>query len=196
MPACAVIFLYPERRILPLALAVTSWGFFLFSFQVHEKSILLPLLPMTLLLGGEGGLLPQRRAWITWANILGCWTMFPLLKRDELRVPYFVLTLLWAWLMGLDSLFTSSESQSSLRVDSFSKLIHGTFYFAMVVWHFFDAFVAPPTGKPDFWVVINVLIGAAGFAIAYLWCLWSLWQSLQSRPGAVADNGQKTTKVL
>jgi len=182
--------------MLPLALAVTSWGFFLFSFQVHEKSVLLPLLPMTLLLGGEGGLLPQRRAWITWANILGCWTMFPLLKRDDLRVPYFVLTLLWAWLMGVDSLFTSSEGQSSLRVDSFSKLIHGTFYFAMVVWHFFDAFVAPPTGKPDFWVVINVLIGAAGFAIAYLWCLWSLWQSLQSRPGAVADNGSKTTKVL
>jgi len=37
-------------RLLPYALLTSSMSFFLFSFQVHEKTILLPLMPMTLLL--------------------------------------------------------------------------------------------------------------------------------------------------
>ena len=38
------------QTVLLLALLNSSMSFFLFSFQVHEKTILLPLLPMTLLL--------------------------------------------------------------------------------------------------------------------------------------------------
>ena len=38
------------QTILLLALLNSSMSFFLFSFQVHEKTILLPLLPLTLLL--------------------------------------------------------------------------------------------------------------------------------------------------
>lgn len=40
--------------LLPYALFTSSMSFFLFSFQVHEKSILLPLMPLTLLLSGSG----------------------------------------------------------------------------------------------------------------------------------------------
>jgi alpha-1,3-glucosyltransferase len=40
----------PLLTLLPYALLTSAFGFFLFSFQVHEKTILLPLLPMTLLL--------------------------------------------------------------------------------------------------------------------------------------------------
>lgn len=42
----------PMLPLLPYALLTSSLSFFLFSFQVHEKTILLPLLPMTLLLSG------------------------------------------------------------------------------------------------------------------------------------------------
>lgn len=38
--------------ILPWALLTSSMSFFLFSFQVHEKTILVPLLPLNLLLSG------------------------------------------------------------------------------------------------------------------------------------------------
>ena len=96
-----IISLFPRRELLPWALASSAWGFYLFSFQVHEKSVLLPLLPMTILLGGDGGLGQEMRAWIGWANMLGAWTLFPLLKRDELRIPYFVLSTFWAYLLGL-----------------------------------------------------------------------------------------------
>ena len=42
----------PTLALLPYALLTSSLSFFLFSFQVHEKSVLLPLLPATLILSG------------------------------------------------------------------------------------------------------------------------------------------------
>lgn len=48
----------PTLMLLPYALLTSSLSFFLFSFQVHEKSVLLPLMPATLLLSraeSEGG---------------------------------------------------------------------------------------------------------------------------------------------
>jgi hypothetical protein len=50
----------PTIGLLPYALFNCSMAFFLFSFQVHEKSILVPLLPLTLLMASsapeiEGG---------------------------------------------------------------------------------------------------------------------------------------------
>lgn len=169
---CLVLFLKPRRDLLPLGLAATAWGFFLCSYQVHEKNVLLPLLPMTLLLGGEGGLLPSVRAWVGLANMLGIWTMFPLLKRDELRVPYFVITLLWAFLLGLPPVSFSAYHDG--RLSLFTKFIHLSLYLAMVGWHVVEAFWAPPANKPDLWTVANAIVGAGGFGICYLWCLWRL----------------------
>ena len=176
LPASMTISLFPHRELLPWAMASTAWGFYLCSFQVHEKSVLLPLLPMTIMLGGDGGLNPETRAWIGWANMLGVWTLFPLLKRDELRVPYAVLSILWAYLLGLPptslSLYTGQHIKNGLRLPT--QLLHLAFYTVMLGWHVLEAFVTPPKGKPDLWVVINVLVGAAGFGICYLWCTWQL----------------------
>ncbi|KAL1960708.1 hypothetical protein VTO42DRAFT_6538 [Malbranchea cinnamomea] len=181
---CVVIGRYPRPQLLPLALAATAWGFFLFSFQVHEKSVLLPLLPMTLLLGGPNGLSKETRAWVGLSNILGAFTLFPLLKRDQLSVPYCVLTLLWSYLLGLppttwalyrrrpDADQISNPASGNLH--AFTTLLHSGFYVAMIVWHVLEAFVVPPPTKPDLWVVANVLIGAAGFGIMYLWCMIKL----------------------
>ncbi|KAH8885065.1 family 57 glycosyltransferase [Thozetella sp. PMI_491] len=176
IPPNVILFFRPRKTLLPLAFATTAWGFFLFSYQVHEKSVLLPLLPMTVLLAGRQGLGKDTRAWVGFANLLGCWTMFPLLQRVDLRVPYAVLTLLWAWLLGLPptSLSAYFNEASSLWLQWGTALIHAFFYLLMGMWHVLELFLAPPPDKPDLWVVANVGIGAAGFSICYLWCLWRL----------------------
>lgn len=181
---CAIIFRHPRASLLLLALSSVAWGFFLFSFQVHEKSVLLPLLPMTLLFANDGGLNQDIRAWVGWANILGVWTLFPLLKREELEIPYFVITLLWAYLMGLPPTSmvayrsrpyaSAEETTPSSEPRLLTKVLHLGYYAAMVGWHMLEAFIPPPADKPHLWVVLNVLIGASGFGIAYLWCLWKL----------------------
>lgn len=176
IPPNFIIFLRPRKTTLPLAFAATAWGFFLFSWQVHEKSVLLPLLPMTLLLAGKHGLNREIRVWVGFANILGAWTMFPLLSRVDLRVPYAVLTLLWAYLLGLPP--TSWSVYFDTTQVTFSQvataLLHTLFYVAMGLWHIAQAWVAPPPTKPDLWTVANVGVGVVGFALCYLWCLWRL----------------------
>jgi alpha-1,3-glucosyltransferase len=159
-----------------LALATTAWGFFLFSFQVHEKSVLLPLMPMTVLLAGRQGLSKSVRAWVGFANLLGVWTMFPLLQRVDLRIPYYVLSLLWAYLLGLPpTSFAAYKQDGKPTWAGFATtFVHYIFYSLMVIWHGAESFLAPPYNKPDLWVVINAGVGAAGFGICYLWCLWNL----------------------
>ncbi|KAJ4372158.1 Glucosyltransferase-like protein [Neocucurbitaria cava] len=175
LPPCLIIFLSPKKQLLPLAFAAVSWGFFLCSYQVHEKNVLLPLLPMTLLLSGKDGLLPSTRAWVGLANMLGVWTMFPLLRRDGLRIPYFVISLLWAYLLGLPPLsFSAYHEGSKSGLNLFSKILHVNMYVAMVGWHVVEALIPPPTNKPDLWVVANAIVGTGGFCICYLWCLGRL----------------------
>ncbi|KAK0107420.1 Glucosyltransferase-like protein [Cadophora gregata f. sp. sojae] len=175
-PPCFVMFAKPKKELLPLALATTAWAFFLFSFQVHEKSVLLPLMPMTVLMAGKHGLSKNVRAWVGFANLLGVWTMFPLLQRVDLRIPYFVLSLLWAYLLGLPpTSFAVYKQDGNATFAGFVRTsLHTIFYAAMAVWHVAEAFLLPPTGKPDLWVVVNVGIGAVGFGICYLWCFVTL----------------------
>lgn len=162
--------------MIPYAFAATAWVFFLCSYQVHEKNVLLPLLPMTLLLATDGGMKVATRAWVGIANLLACWTLFPLLVKDQLRIPYFVLTGLWAWLMGLPpvSLGAYIISGEEGGLSMVSRVLHLGVYATMVAWHVVEACVQPPDNKPDLWVVANVCLGAAGFGLCYLWCLWRL----------------------
>lgn len=198
LPPNLVLFFRPRKNLLPLAFSTTAWGFFLFSYQVHEKSVLLPLLQMTLLLAGNHGLAKETRAWVGFANLLGCWTMFPLLKRVDLRVPYTVLTLTWAYLLGLPP--TSLGVYFPEAHDSVTKwrtfLLHGCFYAVMLAWHVVEHFIRPPPEKPDLWVVTNVGIGAVGFFFCYLWCFCNLLEESDviSRARTQAKNLKSKTR--
>ncbi len=56
--------------------------------QVHEKSILLPLMPV-MLLGPDQAILSR------WLPPVACFSMYPLLKKDGLTLAYIALMLLW-----------------------------------------------------------------------------------------------------
>eukprot|EP00946_MAST-07B_sp_MAST-7B-sp1_P005371 g5371.t1 len=73
----------PSVRSLVYALTSTSLAFFLCGFQVHEKSILFPVASASVLILEE----PQI---ITMFVMTATFSMFPLLARDGLVVPYIV----------------------------------------------------------------------------------------------------------
>lgn len=83
----------PSRRRFIYAMINSSLAFFLFSFQVHEKSILLPLLPVSLLV------LEEPVATTMFMNV-AMFSMFPLLKREGLVLAYYITTIMWNWLVG------------------------------------------------------------------------------------------------
>lgn len=112
----------PASHLLPLALFNCAMAFFLFSFQVHEKSILLPLMPLTIFMGAredlgshhvgiwEWGMLFNNVAvfrcrlnfelTVFFTNDTVTRSMWPLLSRDGQTLQYAVLTLVWNYLVG------------------------------------------------------------------------------------------------
>ncbi|KAJ6477423.1 glycosyltransferase family 57 protein [Mycena vitilis] len=152
----------PILPLLPYALLTSSMSFFLFSFQVHEKTILLPLLPITLLLSGA----PMDSTVFGWgalANNVAVFSMWPLLKRDGLGVQYIALTLLWNRLLGYNPLRLPSRS--------FIQLLSLAVYAAGFSLHLLECFVAAPARYPDLFAVLNVLISTPVFVLVWLWSI-------------------------
>ncbi|KAJ7505307.1 glucosyltransferase [Mycena galericulata] len=152
----------PFLPLLPYALLTSSMSFFLFSFQVHEKTILLPLLPITLLLSGA----PMDSTVFGWgvlANNVAVFSMWPLLKRDGLGVQYVALTLLWNRLIGYNPLRLPSKS--------FIQLLSLAVYAAALTWHALELLIQPPARYPDLYPVLNVLISTPVFVLVWLWSI-------------------------
>lgn len=123
----------PTLALLPRSLFASAMAFFLFSFQVHEKSILLPLMPLTVLMACRDS--PQGKVDWDWAVLLNnvatfrcvvcrsaepfarsdfldvtARSMWPLLRRDGLALQYFVLLAAWNLVIGHDPRRASGRS--------------------------------------------------------------------------------------
>ncbi|CCO30756.1 alpha-1,3-glucosyltransferase [Rhizoctonia solani AG-1 IB] len=143
-------------------------SFFMLSVQVHEKSILLPLLPITLLLASRESEseaesinmgLGNVWEWGVLVNNVAVFSMWPLLKRDGQGLNYVVLTLLWNYVIGYDPLALSS---------SLVKIISLAAYMAIALIHTLEAFIPPPTRYPDLYPVLNVLVSASVFGATWI----------------------------
>ncbi|ORY54757.1 ALG6, ALG8 glycosyltransferase family-domain-containing protein [Leucosporidium creatinivorum] len=151
----------PTIILLPHALFLSSMGFFLFSFQVHEKSILLPLMPLTLLIGGrEAGFGRMDWEWSVLLNNVAVFSMWPLLKRDGLGVQYLALTLGWNYLVGYNPFH--------LR-HSFVKYLSLGAYSAIIALHLLELVASPPAHLPDLFVLFNVALSVVVFGLGFLW---------------------------
>ncbi|CAL0317367.1 unnamed protein product [Lupinus luteus] len=102
----------PSNRGFLYALLNSSFSFYLFSFQVHEKSILLPLLPASLLAMED----PSTFKWFVQFAML---SMFPLLCRDDLAAPYFAL-------LALFTLIFNAPGQHIVKENNFLYHYLGT----------------------------------------------------------------------
>ncbi|KDR82818.1 hypothetical protein GALMADRAFT_851446 [Galerina marginata CBS 339.88] len=152
----------PFLPLLPYALLTSSMSFFLFSFQVHEKSILLPLMPITLLLSAA----PVDSAVYSWGvlvNNVAVFSMWPLLKRDGLGVQYLATLMLWNRLIGYNPV--------RLPPRTFIQLLSMAVYAAAILFHLVELVLPPPARYPDIYPVLNVLISTPVFFLAWLWSI-------------------------
>ncbi|KAF9366906.1 Glucosyltransferase-like protein [Mortierella sp. NVP85] len=138
----------PTKRGLIYALVNSSLSFFLFSFQVHEKSILVPALPITLLILDEPA---EASLFVT----LATFTMYPLLGREGLGLQYSVLLGVWIWM-------TWGTLKNASRIVGLLALLN---LFVIGAIHLAELFVPPPERYPDIYPVLNTLWGAGGFVL-------------------------------
>ncbi|GAA6048700.1 hypothetical protein JCM3770_002028 [Rhodotorula araucariae] len=182
----------PTIILLPHALLLSAMAFFLLSFQVHEKSILLPLMPLTLLMGArEVGYGRMDWEWGALVNNVAVFSMWPLLQRDGVATQYLALTLLWNFLIGYNPL--------SLRA-SFVKYLSLATYALILSLHTLEALAPPPRHLPDLYPVLNLSLSAGVFGLAWLWAgkrlaqeAWALgglgFGGAHARAGAPAARG-------
>lgn len=110
LPSCINLYLLPAKNAFILSLINSSVAFFLFSFQVHEKSILLVAIPM--LLHFHNDPLP-----CFWFLIVSHFSMLPLFIKDDLYLAYlttlvfYVCFVSWMW----SDVFYNDKTKSSLN---------------------------------------------------------------------------------
>ncbi|KAI0304350.1 ALG6, ALG8 glycosyltransferase family-domain-containing protein [Multifurca ochricompacta] len=154
------------QTVLLLALLNSSMSFFLFSFQVHEKTILLPLLPLTLLLSTAPHDSPTFKLGVL-ANNVGVFSMWPLLRKDGLAIQYIALTLLWNRLIG-------HAPFVAWRSASFLDMLTWIVYLGCTLLHLLEFVYRPPARYPDLFVVLNVLLSTPVFFFTWLWSIKSI----------------------
>lgn len=88
LPSTLSLLLNPKKKKFLYALVNSSLAFFLFSFQVHEKSILIAAIPAILIF-------PMEPFMVFWFLQVSTFSMFPLLVKDGLLVGFIGLSVLY-----------------------------------------------------------------------------------------------------
>jgi len=159
LPACIKSMLKPTPISFIYSLVCCSFSFFMFSFQVHEKSILLPLLPATLLILHH----PQ---FVSWLIIIATYSMYPLLQKDGLNLAY------WS----LQILFIYCFNQVKL-VDTFTLFyIKKASICCILLLHAILAYVTPPDRYPDIFILMMSAFCFIHFFAAYMHTMYYQYQ--------------------
>lgn len=160
-PFCVAVAVRPTRRQLLLSAAGTSLAAYLFSYQVHEKQILIPLVPVSLLSD-------QFPVAALWFSLTASLSLFPLLARERLTLPYFALAL--AHIVSVDLSFNLLHL---VRVASVKSAGAATLAFAALVTatllHIAKLFGPTFLSKPDLYTVLITAYSCVHFCLIYLW---------------------------
>ncbi|XP_076231829.1 dolichyl pyrophosphate Man9GlcNAc2 alpha-1,3-glucosyltransferase-like [Calliopsis andreniformis] len=139
-PSCTNLYLNPEKKKFIISSINCALAFFLFSFQVHEKSILLVAIPV--LLHFQSDPFP-----CFWFLIISHFSMLPLFIKDELYLAYCVTLIfyfclsLWSYpsILSYNTLLRTVNLKHSTRITSNQRHIKkkvkynkGELYFAKI----------------------------------------------------------------
>lgn len=148
------------------AMCSSALAFYLFGFQVHEKTVLLPLLPAMLLM-------PRHQLACSWATIVATASMFPLLRRDGLTHPYLVSQAYFVWAAysaAYRGIEVAAERRSARRrrPPALLRAASALSVAALVVLHLAAAVMPDLPRYPDLKAVAFTSFAAAHFLVALL----------------------------
>jgi len=163
--------------------AGTSLSFFLASFQVHEKSILLPLSPLSLLM-------MEAPTLVFWFSMVTAWTLWHLLQSDRLRLAYFCTChIFYCYVKWFIFNGSNKDGKKKYFKRYYSKLDRwaGTIFVkyivpassaVMIVLHLVEIFKSPPETMPDMYPVLWVIFGCLYFLLTWIGIIYFLWMLL------------------
>uniref|UniRef100_A0A7S4AAV7 Alpha-1,3-glucosyltransferase n=1 Tax=Pseudo-nitzschia australis TaxID=44445 RepID=A0A7S4AAV7_9STRA len=173
-----VSFTSVKRHWVLLLWAATSCAlsFFLASFQVHEKSILLALAPATLIFWEDP-------IFMEWFSFVCLWSLYPLLQLDRLQVAY--------WCVG--SIFASILSFRHMSQMELKTIFSGSWgfipklsYVGMISMHMARFLILPPPNLLDLFDVLWSVAGCGMFSLAWSITVLKLYSSSISGPSTMS----------
>ncbi|KAK8446015.1 hypothetical protein SEVIR_9G420500v4 [Setaria viridis] len=142
----------------------SSFSFYLFSYQVHEKSILLPLLPASLLALKE----PQMFGWFVYFALF---SMYPLICRDQLLLQYIAV-------LGLFFLIYYSPGGSHgkrFKISCGAKVVLSLPFLCSLLLHITYLQIEPPKRYPFLFDALIVFVSFSQFVILTLYTNYKQW---------------------
>ncbi|XWS30700.1 hypothetical protein CRYUN_Cryun23aG0009800 [Craigia yunnanensis] len=191
LPSMVQQVLAPSRKGFLYGLLNSSLSFYLFSFQVHEKSILLPLLPLSLLALEE----PCSLLWLTH---FAMFSMFPLVHRDKLVLAYMALYALFTLLYfapggpgircngskTLDHSQKTKKGTEFITSIAFHPLVMGFLCLCSLILHVIYITMHPPNKYPFLFEAVIMLLCFSQFVLFTLYFnskQWMLSKHLNSK---------------
>ncbi|EYU44642.1 hypothetical protein ABFS82_08G071900 [Erythranthe guttata] len=173
LPSMIQLIRSPTRRGFLLGLINCSLSFYLFSFQVHEKSILLPILPASLLAFEE----PFVFQWLIYYALL---SMFPLLRRDDLVLPYAALYALFVLLYYAPR----GRKDDAKKTLSFYSILQVVAFACSLFLHIIYLNITPPDKYPFLFEAVIMIFCFSQFVLISIYLntrQWALTKN-SSRP--------------
>ncbi|XP_055303007.1 probable dolichyl pyrophosphate Man9GlcNAc2 alpha-1,3-glucosyltransferase [Sitodiplosis mosellana] len=175
LPSSIHLLLNPRKEAFLLSLINSALAFFLFSFQVHEKSILLVTLPVMLYFRMD----PLCALWFLH---IATFSMLPLLVLDQLIYPTVVLTSIYLMLIRVAIRWSVNDEKTtklplwdvlSLSSISDNKLFVGIFYMSTFVGCSLlvvgQVFVRPPNSLPFLFPLLISAYSCAHFVLFFIY---------------------------
>merc|ERR1711862_851008 len=198
LPSCILLFIYSknnnnntnnknknnksiEIEIILWTISSTSLSFFLGSYQVHEKSILLSVSIISLLF------LYDTKFVCNFFIILSTWTLYPLIKIDELCIGYWCIMIIFICLIWIYNLLHDEEEEEEdnnnakkglLMIQWLTyNIIIPISWICMILLHIIEIIFKNnvPYHLPDLFSVLWSIIGCIFFCWSWLYCTWNVY---------------------
>jgi alpha-1,3-glucosyltransferase len=183
LPSMVQQILAPSAEGFLFSMLNSSFAFYLFAFQVHEKSVLLPVLPATLLALNE----PQVLQYIVPIAVM---SMLPLLRRDGLIIPYFALLSLF-FLLPAHPVYgpqgKPNKQKGGIVKSSALNLLPFCSISGAVVLHLIYLFLHPPARYPFLFEALITVYCFAHFLALAIYTNWRQWFQPVDRAEVSAD---------
>jgi len=162
LPSLLCLLRKPTIRNFNISFFAVSMSFFIFSFHVHEKTIMLPFLPCLFSIFDLLEMLPS-------FSLIAIFSLFPLLKREDQVVTY-ISSIIGYFLLSsmLSNNFLSSKRKEGLW-NYFFKMMDFINVTLVIIYHVFEYNINPPSNFPYLYPLMNATLSFGNFVIFYLY---------------------------
>lgn len=180
LPSCIDLFLRTNKKKFVLSLINVSLAFFLFSFQVHEKTILLVAIPVLIQF-------PEDPFMCFWFLLVSTFSMLPLLIKDGLIMPFVLTNIIYVTIYsasiklmfpksGYLKFFNASLIHSITEPKTANKILMNllslNFFFSvcgMIMLTVASVLITPPLQYPDMYPLFVSVFSFIHFAFFFLY---------------------------